>query len=154
MTEMDIDRDYVRNLIRPYLSNEADVEDVAQEVLLKVFTNRDTWNGQGQLMSWVYTIAKYASFDFLKKRNKQSRDWRDAVQHVTPDPAGQMNARHDLTIALAAVKATGPKNAEAFNLRFVQEYTEGEVAELLGVPIPTANARAYRARQVALKAVA
>ena len=152
MDVMSIDRNHVRALARRYFRDSSDVEDVVQEVLMRAFIGRDSWNGRGLLMSWVYVIVKNVALELLRKRTKYAKDL-DYPASQTLNPTGQMNARHDLAVAIAAVDAMGPKCSEAFKLRFVQEYTEGEVAKLLGVPVATANARAYRARAVALAAV-
>ena len=150
---MDIDRDYILKVAWHYVGNKADAEDIAQEAMLKAHTSQDTFQAKSQATSWVFMIVKNAAMDFLRKRAKQSRDLTGAVPTYTPNPAGHSDAKHDLVVAVAAVDAMGPKSSEAFKLRYLQEYTEGEVAEMLGIPINTAKARANRARRVAAEAL-
>jgi len=144
---MTINREHIEKLVWPYVRNPHDMDDLTQEVLLKILVS-----GHEPTSSWLFTVVKNAAFDFFKKRKQKQQDAIGPVR-IDPGHAAQLNARHDVRVALAAVEAMGPKCAEAFRLRYVEDNTEGQVAKLLGIPMNTAKARANRARRVAVEAL-
>src|SRR5215471_7826241 len=74
-------RDYaprIYNLARRMLANEADAEDVTQEVLLQVLRKLHTFRGDSAFPTWLHRITGNAA---LAHRRKQAR--RD--EHQMPD---------------------------------------------------------------------
>ena len=64
----------VRSIIR--LITKETNEDLEQEVYVKVWKNAEKYKEQGSFKSWINTIAKNVSKDYLKsvqKRNNQSK---------------------------------------------------------------------------------
>ena len=61
------------------------------------------------------------------------------------DPLERAIARQRASRVAAAVDALGPLDREVLTLRFEDELELGELAATLGVPLPTAKARLYRA---------
>jgi len=54
----------VKNIIR--LITKQDNEDLEQEVYVKVWQNADKYQEKGSFKSWICTIAKNVSKDYLK----------------------------------------------------------------------------------------
>ncbi|MBQ8299990.1 MAG: sigma-70 family RNA polymerase sigma factor [Clostridia bacterium] len=57
-------------LIYNMLRNENEVEDVAQEVFIKVYKNLDKFHGDSSLYTWIYKIATNLCLDQIKKRKE------------------------------------------------------------------------------------
>ena len=51
--------------------NEADAQEVAQDVFLNIFRKIQTFEGRARLGSWIYRIAANAAL--IKRRRKQGR---------------------------------------------------------------------------------
>jgi len=60
----------VRNIIR--LITKETNEDLEQEVFVKVWKNADKYKEQGTFKSWINTIAKNVSKDYLKSAYKKN----------------------------------------------------------------------------------
>jgi len=58
-------------LLRPYLSKrlnqQADVEDVLQEILISIHKARHTYDGERAYAPWMYAIANFRLKDRLRK---------------------------------------------------------------------------------------
>ena len=54
----------IKNIIR--LITKEDNEDLEQEVYLKIWKNSDKYKEKGSVKSWISTIAKNTSLDYLK----------------------------------------------------------------------------------------
>ena len=54
----------IKNIIR--LITKEDNEDLEQEVYLKIWKNSDKYQEKGSVKSWISTIARNTSLDYLK----------------------------------------------------------------------------------------
>ena len=63
----------IKNIIR--IITKQDNEDIEQEVYIKLWKNAEKYEERGSLKSWVNTVAKNASKDYLKSavvKNEQN----------------------------------------------------------------------------------
>src|ERR1700739_1552758 len=58
----------VYNLARRMLGNDADAEDVTQDVLLQVVRKLDTFRGDASLTTWLHRITVNAALAHRRKR--------------------------------------------------------------------------------------
>src|SRR2546430_11501175 len=79
-------RDYaprVYNLARRMLGNDADAEDVTQDVLLQVVRKLDTFRGESQIATWLHRVTVNAALAHRQKRaNRQKRESGEASEDV------------------------------------------------------------------------
>src|SRR6266852_2942538 len=69
----------VYNLARRMLGNDADAEDVTQDVLLQLVRKLDTFRGESAFPTWLHRVTVNAALAYRRKR--ASRE-----QHHTHDP--------------------------------------------------------------------
>ena len=60
----------VFGLIYSVLKNDNEIEDVAQEVFVKVYKNLDKFQGNSSLYTWIYRITTNLCLDYIKKRKE------------------------------------------------------------------------------------
>src|SRR5713226_6452317 len=68
-------RDYaprVYNLARRMLGNDADAEDVTQDVLLQVVRRLDTFRGESAFPTWLHRVTVNAALAHRKKRARRA----------------------------------------------------------------------------------
>src|SRR5579863_9794878 len=65
-------------LLLSLLKNETDVEDVAQETVIKVYQNLDKFRGDAQFRTWVLSIARNEGLGRLRKITTRREDSLDA----------------------------------------------------------------------------
>src|SRR5947209_7848277 len=73
----------VYNLARRMLGNDADAEDVTQDVLLQVVRKLNTFRGEANLSTWLHRVTVNAA---LTHRRKQARR-KEHETHESPDQA-------------------------------------------------------------------
>lgn len=71
----DVHYSLVLNFVRGGVNNAPDVEEIVQDVFVRVARNYGNFRGQSQLRTWILTIARHAIVDFWRKQGK-------AVQRV------------------------------------------------------------------------
>ena len=65
-------------LLLSLLKNETDVEDAAQETVIKVYRNLEKFRGDSQFRTWVLSIARNEGLGRLRKINTLREDSLDA----------------------------------------------------------------------------
>src|SRR5437870_13611592 len=82
LTPEQVFRDYaprVYNLARRMLGNDADAEDVTQDVLLQVVRKLDTFRGESQLSTWLHRVTVNAALAHRQKRATRQRREADGA---------------------------------------------------------------------------
>src|ERR1700689_3252043 len=69
----------IYHLARRMLGNDADAEDVTQDVLLQVVRKLDTFRGESNVFTWLHRLTVNAALALRAKRARQQ-------QHETHDP--------------------------------------------------------------------
>lgn len=142
----------VKNIIR--LITKEDNEDLEQEVYLKVWKNSHKYKEQGTFSSWVNTIAKNVSKDYLKSRakryeqNSTSDETAFAVlkdKKATPELRLVKSERQERIVK--EIKALKPKFRQVIVLCEIQGYTYEECAQKLKCPVGTIKSRVYNAKK-------
>ena len=142
----------VRSIIR--LITKETNEDLEQEVFVKVWKNSDKYREQGAFKSWVNTIAKNVSKDYLKsvqKRNQDSLTSDDEIlntikdKKATPELTLISNDRQKrITDAINCLK---PKFKDVVMLCEIYGYTYEDAAFKLKCPVGTIKSRLYNAKK-------
>ena len=105
--------------------NAADAEDVLQAVFLRLMRRDRAAEPLDNPESYLRRAAVNASLDVVRAR-QQSRS--APLDESPPGPADQSELRDSLRRALAALN---PRSAEVFALRFLEGYTNPEIARML-----------------------
>jgi len=150
----------IYNLARRMLGNDADAEDVTQDVLLQVVRKLDTFRGESQIATWLHRVTVNAALAHRQKRaTRQKREGGEADEEAmaTAEPAsgsGRWNVSPDEPV-LAAEQAEVIERAinrlpEPFRDVYVLADVEGlpnaEIGEMLGLSVPAVKSRLHRAR--------
>lgn len=59
----------IYNFSRRYSGDADNASDIVQEVFVKVWKNIEKFDSSKNFKSWIFTIAKHAALDYLKKKN-------------------------------------------------------------------------------------
>ena len=142
----------VRSIIR--LITKETNEDLEQEVYVKVWKNADKYTGKGSFKSWINTIAKNVSKDYLKSAHKKNQDTMTTDDEVlvsikdkklTPELKLINNERQQRI--LNAINSLKPKFKETVMLCEIYGYSYEEAAYKLKCPIGTIKSRLYNAKK-------
>ena len=142
----------VKSIIK--LITKEDNEDLEQEVYIKVWKNSEKYKEQGSFKSWIRTIAKNVSKDYLKsvqKRNQDALTTDDNIlntindQKSTPELKVISNDRQK--IITTAIEGLRPKFKEVIMLCEIYDYTYEEASFKLKCPVGTIKSRLYNAKK-------
>ncbi len=141
--------DMVFRLAYSYLKNRADAEDVMQETLLKLYTERKAFESADHERNWVLRVAANECRKLL--RSPWRRRGRESLDEAEEAAAFDRPAQTEL---FRQVMALPPKYRAAVYLYYYEGYSVKEAAGLLGAKASTVQTWLMRARgqlQIKLK---
>ena len=144
---------------RGVLGNDADAEEIAQEAVLKAFSNLRRFRGESKFSTWLIQIALNEARMRLRKERRtlhESLDQplrEDEGDYVPRDFADwreiplEALQRKELRDALArAIASLAPKYREVLVLRDVEHLSIADTATVLGITEVSVKTRLLRAR--------
>lgn len=149
-------------LVRRLAGNNEDAEDIVQDTFLKAIDKIDQFRGESTFGTWLSSIAlnqarglhaKSKQIDlkpieeYLPGGGAQGDSHQDSLRLFDwQDPHELMESRELKQLVDEAVAQLPYKYREAFLLRYVQELSVKEVAQLTGQSVASAKSRILRAR--------
>jgi RNA polymerase sigma-70 factor, ECF subfamily len=148
----------VFNLLVRMLRNPALAEDLTQETFLKAFRHLRTFDPRFKFSNWVLRIAHNAAIDALRRGGPpetplDDRDGNDGsrLADAVADPnavePSEALERQDLARTLgAALDRLRPEYRRLVVLRYQEELSYEEIADLTSLPLGTVKSHLHRAR--------
>ncbi len=135
----------VLNFIYRFVANKESAEDLTQEVFLRVFKSAPRYKPKSQFQTWLYTIAKNACFNELRKKkdfvtslDKSAITGDDDEQRQIADPKStgpdEELFRKEKAMVIRQAISDLPENQRlAVILRRYDNFSYAEIAETLSV---------------------
>jgi RNA polymerase sigma-70 factor (ECF subfamily) len=122
----------------------AGAEDVAQEAFLAAVRALDRFDSRRPFGPWLHRIVVNRAIDWARARAlRREVDAEDAVA-AAPAPEDRDVAARPSEDVLAALASLTPDHRAVIVLRYLLEYTPGEIARILELPRGTVNSRLRR----------
>ena len=139
------------------LGNRAEAEDITQEAMMRLWRMAPNWQpGQAQVSTWLYRVVTNLCID-LKRRQRGGHLDLDAIPEPADEARGaadelQEQARRDaLQEALTQLPV---RQRQAVVLRHIEELSNPEIAEIMGVGVEAVESLTARAKRGLAKALA
>ena len=140
-----------------FMLDQADAEDISQEVFIEVYQSIKSFKGQSKLSTWIYRIAVTKCLDELKKRNRKKRissvgkllhledvaNWLGGGSR--PDKKTEENETFQLV--MAALNTLPDNQRIAFTLSKIEGYTNSEIAEIMNTTTVAVESLIYRGKK-------
>ena len=137
-------------------------EDLSQETFLKAWKALARFDPERRFSSWIFKIAHNSALDELRRGGLEtvSLDAPFAGDDEPPELPADLAAENPLLRTLAresgrllerAISRLRPAYRGILLLRFAQEMSYDEIAEVLGLPLGTVKIHIFRARAELLR---
>jgi RNA polymerase sigma-70 factor (ECF subfamily) len=125
------------------LGSPQEAEDAVQETFLKLYRGMGGFRSGARFSTYLFKILHNTCLDVLRKR----RPAAEAVDAAGLDILGAPSS-HELAHSLAkAVDGLPGRMKSCFVLFAVEQYSQEEVADILGVSVGTVKTSVHRARK-------
>lgn len=129
------------------------VEDLVQETWLRVLEHGNRYDGRSRFESWLFAIARHLAIDYFRRRRDLSLDTgsspdKDPLSEPPtknePSPF-EIAARTEDALRLSvSLNLLDPIYREALLLRFEEDLSLQEIANIVEAPVTTVSSRIYR----------
>ncbi|AMA72316.1 MULTISPECIES: RNA polymerase sigma factor [Aneurinibacillus] len=130
------------------LGNEHDALDASQEALIRIYTKIDTYQEKAKFSTWVQRIVTNICIDkFRKKKETVSIDQHELTLYDSHDVEREIERAGVAEEVREAIKRLPEHQRTVVTLRYLQDLSYGEIAEVMDMPLNTVKSYLYRARQ-------
>jgi RNA polymerase sigma factor (sigma-70 family) len=121
----------------------ADVDDLCQEVFVRILRARERYRPSHSFSTWVYRIALNVARDNRRREVRRAQQALHAHDQASaaPSPADAIEAQETAQIVDAAVRALPDALREVLVLKHFGKLSFVEVAEATDVPLGTVKSR-------------
>jgi RNA polymerase sigma-70 factor (ECF subfamily) len=147
---------YQYRLIRyfTYLVGRRDpVDDLVQETWLRILERGHSYDARSRFEPWLFTVARNLALDYMRKRPACSLDSKgspepdlESLSPVSraPSPFEQAARTEDAQRLAHSLQLLEPIYREALVLRFQEDLSLQEMADVIGASVSTVSSRIYR----------
>lgn len=137
----------LRRFVSARVGSDADVEDILQEVFIKIHRGIDRLEDPSKLHAWVYQITRNVIADHYRKADARVEITSDVPDVVAEEPGGEDAGAEVATWLRPMMEELPEKYREALELTDIQGLTQKELAERLNISLSGAKSRVQRARE-------
>ncbi len=140
-------------MISKLIHDKSDVEELAQDVFLKIFDKIEAFKFESKLSTWIATIAYRTAMNFAQKKKIPIDEGFDIdrlnnyiVDYKSPD---KLTEKAEIkALVLEMVEQLPQQYQLVLSLFHLQEMSYPEIAEITGMPIGTVKNYLFRARKL------
>jgi len=143
--------------VHRYVGNDDDAKDVVQETFVRAWRHLRTFDQTKRFKTWLFTIAKNTSLNFLKKKKpatfpeltRERGEGEDMFEESLEDPAPSLEELFDVVRTAeelgGAIAELPPPHRMVLLLYYQDQFTFKEIAGIVGEPLNTVKSRHRRA---------
>ncbi len=141
---------YVYNIVNGIVQNADDARDVTQDVFLHVYDSLPRFRGGSAFSTWLYRVAVNAAITHVRKEKRHPQIPLEALREFRADidaEPEQQATRAETQQAVQEMLAQLPEQQRAaLVLRYFQELSLEEMAEVMNCSVAAVKVRLHRAR--------
>lgn len=143
------------------LNNEAEAQEIVQDVFLAVYDKAKTFRGESAFTTWLYRLTANAALGKLRYRKRHPEvaieDYlpsfqEDGHHRVRPvvdwsdDPANRVSSAELQQLVRQAIEALPPLDRMIVVLSDLEEFSDREISDIVELSVSAVKARLHRAR--------
>lgn len=139
---------FIYNMIR----NKTIVEDLTQDVFVKVYQNCYRYNPEFPIEPWLFKIAYNTTLNYMKKNKRKHKEVAiEEELNYTPSLDNQIDRFEMRHILVNEIELLKPETKAILILRILHELTFEQIAAMLGTSAASVKLKYYRSRKVIIE---
>jgi RNA polymerase sigma-70 factor (ECF subfamily) len=143
-----------RYIRRRSMATSDDIDDLLQNVFIKVYRNINEYNTSLLFSSWVYRITHNEMIDWYRREKRRTTlslddEAQDIISRLITeeDHTSRFSNEEQKQFIVEALNTLDEKYKEILLLRFFEEKSYEEIADILKIPAGTVAVRINRAKK-------
>lgn len=124
-----------------YVRNEEDALDIVQNAICKALEHHESLKNEDAIKTWFYRILVNESLLFLKKKKRELLTGEDEALELPYEEMGYEPPEESLYQQISRLDA---ESQQIVRLRFFEEMSLQEIAEIMNMNVNTVKAKLYR----------
>jgi len=144
---------WLKGLVYSILQNADDIDDVLQDICVRVISKIDTLRQPQRFRPWLAILARRQALRYRQQKaqrqmpvNMELEDLED--ESHSAQLIDNIEQKEQYQLILSAVKSLPEKYRQVFILEYINDLTYKQIAEILDVPVTTVQIRLVRARRM------
>jgi RNA polymerase sigma-70 factor (ECF subfamily) len=159
-------REYVRRIASRFVRDISEAEDIAQESFARAYAAIGNYRGDASISTWLTRITINTAIETLRAGKRkvfeksvgtppESEDDAPAYEFIEsrPDPERRLFAKQQMQQVIQSLESLSPYQRKVFELRFFDEKSLNEIAEITGRSLSSTKTAIFRARVHVLEAL-
>ena len=144
----------VLHIVGRVVKQQEDVEDICQEVFVKVFRKIKKFRGESRLSTWIATIAYNTSISHIRGRARKQEELVDEEARLDLEKTDDWQVQRTVEkeeakkILLQLIEKLPVQYRTVLTLFHLEEFSYKEVEEITGMPEGTIKSYLSRARKL------
>ena len=129
------------------LSNKDKIEDMAQDIMIKIYNNLDKYNFNFSFNTWFFSIARNHCIDYLKKKNIQFEEYNE--ENIINNLNIEDNIiKNELISSISQIINNFSEiNKQIYFLYFYENQTYKEISKIMNIPIGTVKYKIFEIKK-------
>lgn len=133
-----------------YVPDDADRQDLYQEVLIRIWRNLESFRGESRLSTWMYRVAVNTCLGWLRQEHRRSQLLARATEEQR-HAATRQPPRHDRPVAAdvqrlyETIARLSPVDRLLVSL-YLEEMSTAEMASVLGISDGNVRVKLHRVK--------
>ncbi len=131
------------------LKDKEAAEDITQEVFITVYNKLYTYNTKYKFSNWIIQIAKNRSIDYVRKYRRVYEANLEEITELkssSPSPEEQAEFNEMRKLIMRFIDTLGETDKQIILLRYTQELTFLDIAEVMDISESAVKRRFYKCR--------
>lgn len=140
----------VYNTAISYAKNEADAEEITQDVFLKIHKNAKSFKGNSSLSTWIYRITINTALNHVKKQKRLTLFKNNLAETETTDfehPGVILENKEKSKTLFKAIDCLPESQKTAFILSYIEGLPRQEVADVMENSLKAVESLLQRAKK-------
>jgi RNA polymerase sigma-70 factor (ECF subfamily) len=155
---VDLYKDKIFHLAYRMTGSRQEAEDIVQETFMRVYANLDKYDSRWKFSTWIFRIGNNLCIDRLRKRrptwslDAENPD-ADGVDGYAMLPTNDASPEDRMVLSEMqknirdAIAQLPDKYRSVVVLRYLQDLSLNEIADILELPVSTVKTRLHRGRE-------
>jgi RNA polymerase sigma-70 factor, ECF subfamily len=135
--------------ISKMLGSEAEAEDLAQQVFIRVWKSAPRYQPTARFTTWLFRITRNLVFNELRRKrhfSDQSEETPEPIERAEKEPDRVLLGEELQNAIQAAINQLSESQRMAIILRRYEEMPYEEIAKVMGTSVPAVKSILFRAR--------